>query len=101
MKYETSTYWLVKILYFKVPGISKLLPNFPLVVWGLNYKPRRWEASVLPTTRLSPNIFFQIGQLPYASLNTTDLLIPVCTHSMFLYTLVKIELGDDIVPIDY
>ena len=45
---ETSTYSWVKVLYCKLPTVGKQLPTFPHKVWGLNHRPQRWEASVLP-----------------------------------------------------
>ena len=39
---------LVKVLYCKLLIISKQLPTFPHEDQGLNRRPQRWEASVLP-----------------------------------------------------
>ena len=39
---------LVKVLYCKMPTISKQLPTSQRRVQHLNYTPQRWEASVLP-----------------------------------------------------
>ena len=39
---------LVKVLYCNLPTIGKRLPTFPHKVRGLNYRPQRWEGSVLP-----------------------------------------------------
>ena len=39
---------LVKVLYCKLPTIDKQLPTFPHNVLGLNCRPQRWVASVLP-----------------------------------------------------
>ena len=38
---------LVKVLYCKLPTISKKLPSFPNRVMGLHCRPQSWEASVL------------------------------------------------------
>ena len=38
----------VKVLYCKRPTIGKQLPTFRHKIWGLNRRPQRWEASVLP-----------------------------------------------------
>ena len=45
---------LVKILYCKLPTISKQLQTLPHRVWGLNCRPHRWETSVLPQHHCSP-----------------------------------------------
>ena len=50
---ETSTYHLVKTLRCKLLDTGEQLPIFPYRVQGLNCRPQRWEASVLPTTSLS------------------------------------------------
>ena len=34
--------------------MSKQLPTFPHKVWGLNCRPQRWEASVLPLHHHGP-----------------------------------------------
>ena len=39
---------LVKVLYCKLPTISKQPPIFPHKVWGLNHGPQTWELRVLP-----------------------------------------------------
>ena len=39
---------LVKVLYCKQLTIGKQLPTFPHRLRGLNRRPQRWEASVLP-----------------------------------------------------
>ena len=38
---------LDKVLYSKVPTISKPLPTFLHNVQGLNHQPQKWETSVL------------------------------------------------------
>ena len=45
---------LVKVLYCKLLTIGKQLPTFPHRVKGLNYRPQRWEASVLPLRHRDP-----------------------------------------------
>ena len=39
---------LVKVLYCQLQTIGKHLPTFPHKVQGLNCRPQRWEAHVLP-----------------------------------------------------
>ena len=45
---------LLKFLYCKLLTIIKQLPNFPHKVQGLNHRPQRWEASVLPLVHHGP-----------------------------------------------
>ena len=45
---------LVKVLYCKLPTISNQLTTFPHKVQGLNHRPQRCEASVLPLHQLGP-----------------------------------------------
>ena len=45
---------LVKVLYCKLRTIGKQLPTFPHKVQGLNCRPQRWEASVLPLYHHGP-----------------------------------------------
>ena len=45
---------LVKVLYCKLPTIGKPQPTFPHKDWGLNRRPQRWEASVLPLRHRGP-----------------------------------------------
>ena len=44
----------VQVLNCKLPTICKQLPSFPDKVWGLNCRPHRWEASVLPLHQHGP-----------------------------------------------
>ena len=46
---------LVKVLYCKLPTISKQLTTFPHRVGGLTHQPERWEASALPNHSVLPN----------------------------------------------
>ena len=46
---------LVKVLYCKVPAISKQLPTSPHEDQGLNCQPQRWKASVLPLCHCWPS----------------------------------------------
>ena len=39
---------LVKVLYCKLPTIGEELPTYSHKVQGLNRRPQRWEARVLP-----------------------------------------------------
>ena len=45
---------LIKVLYCKLPTIGKKLPSFQHRVLGLNSRPQRWEASVLPLYHHGP-----------------------------------------------
>ena len=45
---------LVKVLYCKLPTIGKQLPTFSHKIRGLNRRPQRWEASVLPLCHHGP-----------------------------------------------
>ena len=45
---------LVKVLYCRLLTIRKQLPTFPLKVRGLNWRPQRWEVSVLPLHHHGP-----------------------------------------------
>ena len=44
---ENQYIQLVKVVYCKLPTISKLLQTFPHKIWGLNRRPQRWEVSVI------------------------------------------------------
>ena len=47
---------LVKVLYCKLPTNGKQLPAFPLeVVPGIEPRPQRWEARVLPLCHRGPH----------------------------------------------
>ena len=39
---------LVKVLYCKLPTIGQQQSTFPYMDRGLNHRPQRWEATVLP-----------------------------------------------------
>ena len=48
---------LVKVLYCKLPTNGKQLPAFPLkAVPGIEPRPQRWEARVLPLCTMAPHI---------------------------------------------
>ena len=49
---QTSTYYLVKVLHSKLPGIGKQLTTFSHRVWDLSRRPQRCEVSVLPLHHL-------------------------------------------------
>ena len=54
---------LVKVVYCKLLTISKKLSSFPHRIWGLNHRPQRWEASVLPSINARNNAFGVTGAL--------------------------------------
>ena len=47
---------LVKVLYCKLPTSGKQLPAFPHKVRGLNRRPHRWDASMLPLRHPGPRL---------------------------------------------
>ena len=47
---------LVKVLYCELPTIGKQQLTFPHKVWGLNHRPVRSEASMLPLHHHGPLI---------------------------------------------
>ena len=50
----------VRVLYCKLPTNGKQLPAFPLqAVTGIEPRPQRWEARVLPLYHRGPQIFIQ------------------------------------------
>ena len=54
---------LVKVLYCKLPTNGKQLPAFPLeAVPGIEPRPQRWEARVLPVCHHSPHQRFKAGK---------------------------------------
>ena len=53
---------LVKVLYCKLLTSGKQLTTSPHKVRGLNRRPQRWEASVLPLRHRGPCINPQNGQ---------------------------------------
>ena len=52
---ETSTYSSLGLLYCKLPTNGKQLPAFPLTAMtGIEPRPQRWEARVLPLCHRGP-----------------------------------------------
>ena len=54
----------VRVLYCKLPTNGKQLPAFPLeAVPGIEPRPQRWEARVLPLCHCGPNIYILVYPL--------------------------------------
>ena len=52
--------WFVRVLYCKLPTNGKQLPAFPLeAVPGIEPRPQRWEARVLPLCHHGPNSMYR------------------------------------------
>ena len=52
---------LVRVLYCKLPTNGKQLPAFPLeAMLGIEPRPQRWEARVLPLCHRGPYFFFYV-----------------------------------------
>ena len=45
---------LIEVLYCNLPTIGKKLPTFPHRAQGLNFRPKKWEARVLPLPHCGP-----------------------------------------------
>ena len=75
---------LIKILYRKLLTIRKTVPSFPHRVWGLNRRPQRCDASVLPLRYYAPpNSHFKWSSKPlciclYLSMNPRPLFLGKC-----------------------
>ena len=63
----------VRVLYCKLPTNGKQLPAFPLeAVLGIEPRPQRWEARVLPLCHCGPDYIYA-----YIKLNNLHIINPV------------------------
>ena len=70
----------VRVLYCKLPTNSKQLPAFPLdAVLGIEPRPQRWEARVLPLCHRGPEKKNFKNHREHLGVSMTKVSMPWCT----------------------
>ena len=69
-----------RVLYYKLPTNGKQLPAFPhKALTGIEPRPQRWEARVLPLCHRGPCMYSKLHKYLLQLLNDT-LCLPTCIH---------------------
>ena len=75
----------IRVLYCKLPSNGKQLPAFQLeAVLGIEPRPQRWEARVLPLCQCDPNALLKhiSSEIKFLKTILTDILVQLALISL-------------------